>query len=180
MTGGSGRRLAYLAITLAVVASDRFTKILAESHLDPYRSVTVIPDLFDLTLVRNPGGVFGILKNLDPGFRSILFTLIPLVAILLIAWYAMRVAAEHIGTHVSLALILGGAIGNLIDRLKTGHVTDFLDFYWRGYHWPAFNLADSAICVGVGLLLVESLFSADDAVLHDETRPAEPSRSDTP
>jgi len=180
LTGISGRRLGYLAITLAVVGLDRVTKTLAESNLDPYRSVTVVPGLFDLTLVKNPGGVFGILKNLDPGFRSALFTMVPLVAILLIGWYAVKVAAAHTATHVSLALILGGAIGNLIDRLMAGHVTDFLDFYWRGYHWPAFNLADSAICIGVGLLLVESLFSPGDAAPRDEARAAEPSRSDTP
>jgi len=180
LTGIPGRRLVYLAITLAVVAADRITKMVVEARLDPYRSINVIPGLFDLTLVRNPGGVFGIFKELDPAFRAALFTLVPVIAILLIAFYATRVPASHRSTQISLALILGGAVGNLIDRLRSGYVTDFLDIYWRDHHWPAFNIADSAICTGVALLLIETMFLPGGAAGQEDTRPVEPSRSDTP
>ena len=101
-----------------------------------------------------------------------LFTVVPVAAIVLIAVYAWRVPAAQTMTHVALALILGGAVGNLVDRLRLGYVVDFVDVHWRGWHWPAFNVADSAICIGVGLLLLESLRSPAPA--------AEPARRDAP
>lgn len=155
-----GRSL-YAIVALGVVILDHVTKWLAEARLDPYRSVVVIPGFFDLTLVRNPGGVFGLFRDLDPSVRSALFTLVPMLAVVLILVYAYKTPASHRLAQTALALILGGALGNLSDRLRFGHVIDFLDVYVGEYHWPAFNLADSAICVGVGLLVVESLFAQE-------------------
>ena len=155
------RRLPYLFTALLVIAVDRATKTMVESSLSPWRSVSIVPGLFDLTYVRNPGGVFGIFKNLDDGVRGILFTVVPVTAIVLIGAYAWRIPAARRVTQTSLALILGGALGNLIDRFRYGHVIDFLDFYWGTHHWPAFNVADSAICVGVAVLMLETLFTGE-------------------
>ena len=178
------RRLPFIAAGLAVIGLDRITKSLVETRLAPLGSIPVLPGFFDLTYVRNPGGVFGLFKNLDSGIRGILFTVIPAAAILLIAIYAMRTPAHRGLTQSALALILGGAVGNLVDRFKYGHVIDFLDFYWRDYHWPAFNVADSAICVGVGLLIVETLFGKEEPAPQTGTAeasaPIEPSRENAP
>ncbi|MGH9867875.1 MAG: signal peptidase II [Candidatus Polarisedimenticolia bacterium] len=162
-----------VAVAVSVVALDRVTKAMVEAWLDAYRSVTLVPGLLDLTYVQNPGGVFGVFKGLEPVWRSVLFTVVPVAAIVLIAVYAWRVPATQTMTHVALALILGGAVGNLVDRVRLGYVVDFVDVHWRGWHWPAFNVADSAICVGVGLLLLESLRSPAPAA-------AAPARRDAP
>jgi signal peptidase II len=154
-------RLPYFVTSLVIVALDRATKSMIEAKLQPWKSVPVIPGLFDLTYVRNPGGVFGIFKNLDDGVRGVLFTVVPVTAILLMAAYAGRIPVSRRLTQVSLSLILGGAVGNLVDRFLHGHVIDFLDFYWRSHHWPAFNIADSAICVGVAMLMIETIFVGD-------------------
>ena len=159
MTSPHAARWAWFLVALAVVALDRITKMMVEAWLPPYRSVPVVPGLVDLTFVQNPGGVFGVFRSLDASWRAGLLTVVPMAAILLILAYAWRVPAEHRLTLASLALILGGAVGNLVDRFRLGYVVDFLDVHWRGWHWPAFNVADSTICIGVGLLLVESLFS---------------------
>ena len=127
--------------------------------------------------MRKPGGVFGIFKNLDDGVRGLLFTVVPVTAITLIAVYAMRIPARRRLTQLSLSLIMGGALGNLIDRFLYGYVIDFLDFYWRGHHWPAFNVADSAICVGVAVLMLETVFVGER---EPDAPPAEASGRDGP
>jgi len=147
------------SVSASVVLADRFTKMAAEAWLDPIRPLPVIPGLFDLTLVRNPGGVFGIMRDLSPGIRSALFTIVPALVIVAIAVYLWRLPGDQRLVRAALALVLGGAAGNLIDRIRLGHVVDFLDVYWRDHHWPAFNIADSAICVGVGLMLFEGIFA---------------------
>lgn len=157
-TVSSAKRIAAGAgIGGLVLILDQATKQAALSRLDPYASTTIIEGLFDLTLVKNPGGVFGLFRDLDPGLRAALFTAVPLLAIGLILVYAWKSAPFGALSRLALPLILGGAVGNLIDRLRFGYVVDFLDVHWRGYHWPAFNVADSAICVGIGMLLIESL-----------------------
>ncbi len=141
-----------------VIVADRLTKMAAVAWLDPLRPTPVVPGFFDLTLVRNPGGVFGLMRDLSEGIRSVVFTLVPAVVIAAIGLYAWRLPSQQRLTRTALALVLGGATGNLIDRISLGHVIDFLDVYWRDHHWPAFNIADSAICVGVALMLLEGLF----------------------
>lgn len=151
------RSLLICAIGALVLALDQITKAVVLGQLDLHTSIPVIDGFFDLTLVRNPGGVFGIFRDLSPGARGVLFTMIPGAAIALILLYAWKAAPDGLFARGSLAMILGGALGNLIDRLRFGFVIDFLDFYWRGYHWPAFNVADAAICTGIGLMMLETL-----------------------
>ena len=154
-------RAVQLASAIAVIALDRVTKSMVDTRMAIYESITVVPGLFDLTYVRNPGGVFGLFRNLDTGIRGLLFTVVPVTAILLIVVYALKLPAGRTLTQSSLTLILGGAVGNLYDRLRFGYVIDFLDFYWQNHHWPAFNIADSAICVGVAILIGETMLGAD-------------------
>jgi signal peptidase II len=177
----------WLLVAGGVLALDLATKALVQATMDPYRSIPVIPGLFDLTFVQNPGGVFGVFKGLDARWRSALFTVVPVAAILLITAYARHVPPAQRLTQASLAMILGGAVGNLIDRLRFGYVVDFLDVHWRGWHWPAFNVADAAICVGVGLLMLETLRSPAPAASRDGgagptpgAPPIEPVRRDAP
>jgi len=155
------QRTLQLAAATAVVVLDRLTKTMVDTRMAIYESITVIPGLFDLTYVRNPGGVFGMFRNLDTGPRGLLFTVVPVMAIVLIAAYSLRLPSGRFVTQSSLTLILGGAIGNLYDRFRFGYVIDFLDFHWRNHHWPAFNIADSAICVGVAILIGETILGAN-------------------
>ena len=153
----SKRSILICVVGALVLALDQATKAVALGHLDRSTSIPVIDGFFDLTLVQNPGGVFGLFRDLAPGARGVLFTVIPGAAIALILLYAWKAAPDGFFARGSLAMILGGALGNLTDRLRFGFVIDFLDFYWRGYHWPAFNVADTAICTGIGLLMLETL-----------------------
>ncbi len=148
-------RLIYAHLTLAVLLLDQAAKWLVTSRLPLYASVPVVPGLFHLTLVTNRGALFGLFHDLADPYRGALFTVVPGLAIGLILffqyWTTMR---DHLA-HTGLALILGGALGNLIDRLRLGHVVDFLDVFAGDHHWPAFNVADSAICIGVVLLVLD-------------------------
>jgi signal peptidase II len=140
------------AIALAVLVLDALTKHLALSRLTFARPVPVIEGFFSLTLVMNPGLAFGMLAGTPAGWRW-LVSLLSIGALAVLAVVGMRMLPEGGRlTPLALGLIFGGAVGNLIDRARFGAVVDFLDFYWRGYHWPAFNVADASISVGVALL----------------------------
>jgi signal peptidase II len=147
-----------LAIALLVFAADQVTKAWALARLQPVRSVPVVPGLVDLTLVFNTGVAFGFLSWLPPEWRWVvtIFSLAALVLLISVAW---RIVPQggRLG-RVALGLVFGGAAGNLLDRWRVGAVVDFLDVHWRQYHWPAFNVADSAITVGVVLLAAELAF----------------------
>jgi signal peptidase II len=136
----------------AVVLLDQLTKLYIDRTFALYESLTVVPNFFAITYLRNKGAAFGILA--DSSLRVPFFIGVSLLAIAGILWYYRNLPPGHVGQQVGLSLILGGAIGNLIDRVRFGEVVDFLDVHWYRYHWPAFNVADSAICVGVGLLLL--------------------------
>ena len=140
-----------------VVVLDQATKLLVQRAFRLGESLPVLPGLFNLTYVLNPGAAFGLLAGAAAAFRGPFFIAISVLAIVLICYYHARYARDRPLPATGLALILGGAVGNLIDRLRVGMVIDFLDFYLGAYHWPAFNLADSGITVGVGLLFVEML-----------------------
>jgi signal peptidase II len=118
-------------------------------------SFPVIQGFFSITYVRNPGAAFGFLAGALPLFRYIFFVAITVTAIVLILYYIRKSKAEELRLTFSLSLILSGAIGNLIDRIRFGEVIDFLDVYLGSYHWPAFNVADSAISVGAVILFME-------------------------
>jgi signal peptidase II len=117
-----------------------------------YHRIEVIQGFFNLTHVRNTGGAFGIFGGERGGLGSVLFVIVSLIAIGCVFFLFAKIKEDEKMLALSFSLILGGAIGNLIDRLHYGEVVDFLDFYLSNYHWPAFNVADSAICIGIGLL----------------------------
>ena len=143
--------------SLGVLILDQWTKLLVLEKLPLYRRVVVIPGFFNLTHVRNTGGAFGIFGGEKGGLGSFLFVAISFAAILSIFFFFKRLGNEGRTLRFPLALVLGGAVGNLIDRLRLGEVIDFLDFYVSFYHWPAFNVADSAICLGIALMAFELL-----------------------
>ncbi|MFA7174339.1 MAG: signal peptidase II [Kiritimatiellia bacterium] len=132
-----------------IVAADQITKYLAVSQLKSIRSIEVIPGFFNLAYVENPGAAWGIFS----GHRLplVIFSLFSLAFII----WKQKALFHHLKSHpVILSLIYGGIIGNLIDRIRISRVIDFLDFHWKGTHFPAFNIADSAICCGVFLFIV--------------------------
>jgi signal peptidase II len=142
---------------LAVLILDQVTKYWALHRLPPGIPRPVLDSFFSLTLVMNPGLAFGMLAGTPAGWRWVVALLsIGALAILAMVGLRMLPGGGRL-TPLALGMIFGGAVGNLIDRARFGAVVDFLDFYWRGYHWPAFNVADSAITVGVALLALQML-----------------------
>jgi len=142
-------------ITILVIVLDQLTKILADQYLQYHQSVEVIP-MFNLTLMYNKGAAFSFLANAGGWQRWFFLTLTSAVSIFIFLWIR-KLKTHQILQYSALALILGGAIGNLIDRAIYGHVIDFLDVYFNQHHWPAFNIADSAITVGAILLIYDTL-----------------------
>ncbi|MDH5522939.1 MAG: signal peptidase II [Desulfobulbaceae bacterium] len=144
---------------LAVVALDQLTKIMVLANFNLYESSVVIPGFFNLTYITNTGAAFGILAGEQSMLRQAFFIGVAMAA-LLVMFFSYRHFKEQGRMFVhGIGMIAGGAIGNLIDRLRYGSVVDFLDFHVRGYHWPAFNVADSAITVGVALFILGSLLA---------------------
>jgi signal peptidase II len=142
----------------SILISDQITKALILAHLPLGGSIPVIPGFFDLTHVHNPGGAFGFMAGMSAEFRSLLFIAVSLVATGLILYFYWQTPPGQRFLSVGLALIFGGAVGNLVDRIRFGVVVDFLDVYAGALHWPAFNVADSAITVGVGIFAYHLLF----------------------
>jgi signal peptidase II len=147
----------FYLISLAIVLLDQFAKLLVVRSMRLGQNLPIVPGFFDLTFVLNPGAAFSLFATMPEWVRNPFFILISVAAAVLIVAYRSRYVRENRLASVSLALILGGAIGNLIDRLRYGVVVDFLDAHIYQYHWPIFNVADSAISVGVTLLLLEML-----------------------
>jgi signal peptidase II len=134
-----------------ILVTDQLTKFIVDQTMPLNHSIPVIDNLFSLTYIRNTGAAFGILAGSAAAFRLPFLVLFSLLAIGFIFIMLRRLPDRETGLITALSFILGGAIGNLIDRVLYGEVIDFLDFYWSTYHWPAFNLADSFITVGVGI-----------------------------
>lgn len=150
-------KLVVLVVVSAIVlVLDQWTKHLVYTHFKWGESRPVIDGLFSLTYVRNMGAAFGFLHNAPPWFRDPFFIIIPILALFMILFLLAASPAKSKLAPLGLSLVFGGAIGNLIDRLRFGYVVDFLDFYWKTSHWPAFNVADSCIVVGVGILFILS------------------------
>ena len=156
MSTGS-RRVPELWLSAAIVVADQVTKALVRARLPLYDSVNVIPGMLDITHATNNGAAFGILNGVEFPYKAVVMVLVALIALAAVGLYALSLPAHQRVARAGLALILGGACGNLIDRAVTGHVLDFVDAYWRGYHFWAFNVADSAITVGVALMLLDVL-----------------------
>ena len=134
---------------IAIVLLDQATKWIVDRTMPLYHSIPVIDGFFDLTYIRNTGAAFGILAGSGAAFRLPFLVFFSLLAIGFIIVMLRRLPERETGLIIALTFILGGAIGNLIDRFAYAEVIDFLDFYWGNYHWPAFNVADSFITVGV-------------------------------
>ena len=149
--------LTFFSLILAVIAVDQATKLWIMGSFALHESRMIIPDLFNLTYLTNNGAAFSILAGQPALWRQIFFVCAACAALVFI-WVAQRSFGRRSGLYsVALALIAGGAIGNLIDRIRLGFVVDFLDVYIGRYHWPAFNIADSAITIGVALFIVKNL-----------------------
>lgn len=144
----------WLGLSLLVIAADQATKLLALGMLRPYDPVEVLP-VFDLTLMFNTGAAFSFLSGAG-GWQRWFFISLALVVSVVLAFWLARIDSSHRAECAGLALIIGGALGNVIDRIYLGHVVDFLHFHVLEHYWPAFNIADSAITIGVGLLLLDA------------------------
>jgi len=142
-----------------IVALDQITKAAISSRFSINESYEVIGGFFNLVYVLNPGAAFGFLANASAAFRYIFFIGITIIAIALIIYYLVKNRSGGVIIALSLTLIFAGAVGNLIDRIRFGAVVDFLDFYAGTWHWPAFNVADSAITTGAVLMIWEMIIS---------------------
>jgi signal peptidase II len=149
--------LMLLVVCVAVIFIDQWTKYAVHKNFHWGESRAIVQNFFALTYVRNTGAAFGFLNRAPAAFREPFFIIVPLVAMAVILMIFIRLREEQNLMAMALSLVLSGAIGNLIDRLRFGFVIDFLDFHWKEvYHWPAFNVADSCIVVGVGILFILS------------------------
>lgn len=153
----AGRVRLHWWLILAIVALDQATKAAVHAWLPLYESVTVIPGLMNLVHVRNSGVAFGFLNDLESASRGLVTTALALVALIGIIYYARHLRPQERLARVGLSLILGGALGNLIDRFRAGYVTDFVDVYWRTWHFWAFNVADASITIGAALVFLDLL-----------------------
>ena len=155
------RSLPYLLLIAAVVGLDQLTKALVVRAIGLHDYVPLVDGLASLSHVRNHGAAFGLLSDWNLPYQSLLLSVLSLTALAAIATYFLRLPPTARLPRLALALVLGGAIGNVIDRLRLGYVVDFVHVYWREYQWPDFNVADSAITVGVALLVIDILSSPE-------------------
>jgi signal peptidase II len=146
-----------LWIALAVVVLDQIVKAIVRREIALNESITVIPGFFDLTRVHNTGTAFGFMNATDFPFKTVILACVAIGALAALAMYAATLPANQWLARIGLALILGGAAGNLIDRIAEGYVVDFVDLYWSGWHFWAFNVADASITVGVALMILDLL-----------------------
>jgi signal peptidase II len=137
----------------SIIIVDQVTKYILKINLALHDHIVVLDNFFNITHVLNPGGAFGFFAGKSPEIRKFIFLFLSSLVALFVLWFYKKCAETYIFLSYGLALIFGGAIGNLIDRFLYGKVVDFLDFYIGSAHWPAFNIADSAISVGMGILI---------------------------
>src|SRR5687767_9693069 len=149
------KRIHYLAITAAIIVLDLWTKALVLRRIDLHEAIPVIPNFFQLVHVRNTGAAFGIGANAASKIVPLLLNIGALAVFGVVLVYALRSSVTDRVRQTGLHLILGGAVGNLLDRFRSGYVVDFLHVYVGRHHWPAFNVADSAICIGIALLFFD-------------------------
>ncbi len=154
-------RRGYWLIALLVVCLDQLTKWLVERTLPLHHDRPIIGGFLSLQYVRNEGAAFGILSNADLPFQGVLLSIVAAVALGAIVVYALRLNPAHKLAQLALALVMGGAVGNLLDRARFGYVIDFVLVYWREHRWPNFNVADSAISIGICLLVLDIIRSPE-------------------
>ncbi len=150
------RRKYLLLFTIAPLIIDIITKNIIKAKMELYSSISVIDGFFNIVYVLNPGAAFSILHDMNESYRQLFFVSITIIAIFIILYIFIQEKSKV--SIIGFALILSGAIGNLIDRIYLGKVVDFLDFYYSSYHFPAFNIADSCITIGVALIIIDMLF----------------------
>ena len=159
MAGFSAPMRRLVLVSIWVLLLDQITKWLIVRHLPLYAHIPVIDHFFNITHILNPGGAFGFFAEQSPGIRKFIFLFVSSCVALFVLWLYRKTAKSHVFLSYGLALIFGGALGNLIDRFRFGKVVDFLDFYVGSLHWPAFNIADSAISIGMGILIYHVIFN---------------------
>ena len=155
--------LKWLWLSVLVIIFDQVTKYMVTDSLYLYQSIPILPSL-NLVLAHNTGAAFSFLSDAGGWQRWFFVTLAIIVSIVIVVWIT-RLQLNEKRLAVALSLVLGGAIGNVWDRIAHGYVVDFIDIYYGSWHWPAFNVADSAICVGATLLIIDALFNKDDQQL---------------
>lgn len=148
----------FFTVAVVLVILDQISKSLVLAKMPLYKTIPVIKGFFSLTHVHNPGGAFGFLAQNGSPWRHWMFLGAAIMALGLILYFHHQTPRSHPYLALGLSLIFGGAIGNLIDRVRFGEVVDFLDFYVANHHWPTFNVADSAVTVGVGIFIVHIVF----------------------
>lgn len=153
------KHLLLTVVAGGVIILDQVSKYTVQHKMALHDYREIIPGLFNLTYIQNPGAAFGLFGETTDTLRLFFLIGISLFALLILTFMYFRVTENDILTHASIAMIMGGAIGNLIDRIRLQRVIDFVDFYLKGYHWPAFNIADSAITIGTMILMFNILFS---------------------
>jgi len=146
-----------LAAAGLIVVADQVTKLLIRREFGLYDSATVIPNLFSLTRIHNTGAAFGLLDSVDLPFKTGLLAVVSVAALVGLVMFAVSLPELHRLARVGVALVVGGAAGNLIDRVWLGYVVDFVDVYWGTWHFWAFNVADSAISVGMALIILDQI-----------------------
>lgn len=146
-----------ILLSVFVILLDQWTKALILARFQLGDSVPVLSSFFNITYVRNTGAAFGFLAGSSSSFRVPFFIIVPIVALTVIGLMFRKLPERDVQMASALALVMGGAVGNFIDRIQHGFVVDFLDFHWNyAAHFPAFNVADSAICIGVGLMMIDA------------------------
>jgi signal peptidase II len=149
----------FIVLAGAVVALDQLVKAIIVAKIPAYHSVSVIPGFFNVTHIYNTGGAFGFLSGNSSGFRQIFFLAASIVAVGVILYLYRKTPPHQLFLEIGFSLILGGAAGNILDRIRVGKVVDFLDFHIMGLHWPSFNIADSAITLGMLIFVYHLLFN---------------------
>ncbi len=158
-------------LSTLLILFDQFTKYMVTSHVPLYASFRVIDKFFNITHIRNPGVAFGLFAEHDLEYKSLVFVLISLVAIVAILVIFHQTPRYKIMVQNGLILIFAGAVGNLIDRIRHKAVIDFLDFYYGNFHWPAFNVADSCITIGVGMMIADLFMKNPTGISYIEPPP---------
>jgi signal peptidase II len=146
-----------VCLPIFIVAIDQATKAMVRAMVPVHDSVTVVPGLLDITHALNSGAAFGILNGVEFPFKAVVIAVVATAALIGVGMYAASLGHHQLIARLGLALIIGGAAGNLIDRVVAGSVVDFIDVYWHSYHFWAFNVADSAISVGVSIMVLDML-----------------------
>lgn len=172
-------RSRYLLISVLVFLLDQLTKKIVTQAMVPHQAIDVAEDFLTITYIHNRGAVFGIGSSFATPYLSWLLSLLSILSLGIILFYFLRVTVANPKLYIGLALVLGGAMGNLFDRLRSGYVVDFVDLHWFTHHWPTFNFADFSICLGVGLLLLSMSSATEhaaaaesvDPVNHEDAKP---------